>query len=455
MSNSIHDSAPQTLVSSAGDSGEDDRDRLILVALGSPERNFNNGGSTYPLDRVNRVRFGRSGTPTWDHGERNGRLEIAIPLPWVSGVHAELHLEGPGLRLVDQGSRNGTLIDGVPIPTRAMLHVGQPFEVGRSFWLIRRVRRNPDTAEATIGPRFANPQARAQQRAIARLAPSHVPIVLSGETGTGKERLARAIHVRSERKGPFVGVQLAAGSIERLLFDGHRFRAATGGTLFLDDVGELPAEEQTKLTSALMTYAPNSGFPTQGDLAEPRVISSTSRDLRSMVELGTFRPDLMARLAGYEAHLPPLRIRPEDLGLLAMDVLRRHARGGPTPRISTDVFRAMLRHDWPFNLRELEHTLATARTLVDQSDTATQSDLSNPDPGVIDNEVWGRATWTVEGGDPSPTRIEAVRRELVQQLALHRGELSAVASALDCDLAEVERWTHRLSLRPDRYRESV
>lgn len=440
--NSIHDSAPQTLLSSADDSGDTSADRLILMSMGSPERAFNVGGTIHPLDRVHRVRFGRSPIDSWDHGERDGQLDIAIPLPWVSGVHAELRLEGPQLRLVDQGSRNGTLIDGEPIPTRAIVSLGQPFEVGRSFWMVRRVRRTAHTEETIVGPRFANPHVEVQQRSIARLAASNVPIVLSGETGTGKERLAHAIHVRSGRAGKFVGVQLAAGSIERLLYDGQRLRAARGGTLYLDDVGELSLEEQAKLTSALMTHAPNAGSPSGDGHNEPRVVSSTTRDLRSMVELGTFRPDLLARLAGYEARIPPLRARSEDLGLLAVDVLRRHSRSTRVPRIATDVFRAMLRHTWPFNLRELEHTLLTARTLVSEADH---------DPGVLDMDTWIRASWTVAGNDSSPSRIEAVRRELVQQLARHRGELSAVAAALHCEVEEVEQWAHRLSLRPERY----
>lgn len=424
----------QTLVSSA-DGDELPDEQLVLIGMGSPERGFVSGGRVLPLLDVRRIRFGRADDGAWTHAETEGVLEVAIPLPWVSGLHAEVHLEGPHLRIVDRGSRNGTLLEGVSIGTHANLGLGQVFEIGRSFWMLRRVKRS---MELLRGKGFANHQVRVLQRAIARLAASDVPILLHGETGTGKERLARAIHVRSGRKGAFVAVN-AAGSIERLLRNrGERLLAARGGTLYLDDMGELALEEQTKLTSALMSLAA-SDDPQLGDV---RLVSSSARDLRSMVQAGTFRPDLMARLAGYEARIPPLRARREDLGLLIRDVLRRYASGREPPKLATSVFRSMLAHPWPFNLRELEHSLVAAWGMIEG------------DPYEIDPEIWAQACWRVEGGDPSPTRVEAVRRELVQQLARHRGELPAVAAALQCEVDDVRRWAQRFSLRLDRYRDA-
>lgn len=423
----------QTLLSST-DGGGTPNEQLVLVSLGSPEEDFVHAGQVYPLRTVRKVRLGRADDGTWNFTERNGVLELAVPLAWVSGLHAELHLEGP-LRLVDLGSRNGTLLEGVNIGTHASVGVGEVFEVGRSFWMLRRIRR--EIEEPQDGPCFANVRVRGLQRAIARLAPSDIPILLHGETGTGKERLARAIHVRSGRKGPFVAVNVA-GSIERLLRNrSERLLSARGGTLYLEDVGELAPNDQTKLTSGLMSLAARDD-PELGDV---RLVSSSTRDLGAMVQAGTFRPDLMARIAGYEARLPPLRARREDLGLLAVDVLRRFARGRPLPRIGTNAFRSMLAHPWSFNLRELEHSLLTAWAMLEG------------DPYVIDSEIWGQACWAVEGGDPSPARVEAVRRELVQQLARHRGELPAVAAALQCELEDVQRWTERFSIRPERYRD--
>lgn len=430
----------ETTLPSTSDGSDESDERLALVCIGSPERDFAHAGAVYRLSGVGRVRFGRSVDQKWDHGQRDGVVEIAVPLPWVSSVHAELHLDGPRLRIVDCGSRNGTLVENKRIGTQAGLSVGRVFEIGRSFWMLRRVRSTVDPTEPGQTPRFACNEVRTLQRVIARLAPSTVPILLYGETGTGKERLARAIHVRSGREGPFIPVNVA-GSIERLLQGrAERLLAARGGTLYLDDVGELAPEDQTKLTSALMSHAHESRE--EGHDAQIRLVSSSTRDLRTMVEAGTFRPDLLGRLAGYEARLPPLRERREDLGLLAMDVLRRQAKGGPVPRLSSAVFRSMLEHPWPFNLRELEHSLMAARTLVEG------------EPGEIDLEIWKQVCWKVEGGDPSPSRVEAVRRELVQQLARHRGQLDAVAQALQCEVEDVQRWAERFSLRPERYRDA-
>ena len=309
------EASDQTLLSST-DGSEAPDEQLVLIGMGSPERDFAHGGRVFPLGEVRRVRFGRADDEQWSHRVRDDVLEVAIPLPWISSVHAELHLEGPRLRIVDRGSRNGTLLEGVSIGTHANLGVGQVFEIGRSFWMLRRVRRSVELEAG--GPAYSSLHVRLLQRAIARLAPSDVPILLTGETGTGKERLARAIHVRSGRKGPFVAVNVA-GSIERLLRNrGERLLAARGGTLHLEDVGELVPEEQTKLTSALMSLAASE--EPEGDV---RLVSSSARDLRAMVQAGSFRPDLMARLAGYEARLPPLRARREDLGLLSLDVLPR------------------------------------------------------------------------------------------------------------------------------------
>jgi len=435
------DATDQTLVSSTDGPEGEPTEQLVLVCLGSPERNFVHAGAVHPLHGLHCVRFGRSADDQHHAHAEQGALELQIPLPWVSSRHAELHLEGPGLRVVDHGSRNGTHIEGQAVQTRAMLGLGKVLEVGRSFWLLRLVRRSalaplPDQPL----PRMANPEVHHLRHVLARLAPSNVPILVTGETGTGKERLARSIHAMSGRSGPFVPVSLAAGSLDRLLRDSPHLHAARGGTLYLDDVGELSPEEQNTLTSTLMSHAPSDWqleHPRQGEL---RLVASSTRDLRAMVASGAFRPDLMARLAGFEARLPPLRARREDLGPLVLETLAAGPSEEP-PRLTTEVFRAMLAHSWPFNLRELHHSLITAANLVD------------PERTRIDPEIWGQACWTVEGGDATPNRIEAVRRELVQQMAHHRGELSAVAAALRCEIEDIRRWADRFSLQPERYRD--
>ncbi|MEM9453494.1 MAG: sigma 54-interacting transcriptional regulator [Myxococcota bacterium] len=436
----MSDVMDQTLSSLDGQRAESDA-MLLLVGLGSPERNFAHAGAVVPLVEVRCVRFGRAKGETYESRRLDDALELSIPLPWVSSRHAELWLDQQKLRLVDHGSRNGTYVEGHAVGPERSVAPGQVLEVGRSFWTIRRVRRSMYHEPSDALPRMANPEVRQLHRTLARLAPSNVPILITGETGTGKEHLARTIHEQSGRHGPFVTINVAAGAIDRMLHGSQRLRDARGGTLYLDDVGELAPDEQTKLTSTLMSYVPNEWQLEPAEDAELRLISSSTRDLRAMVNACTFRPDLMARLAGFEARLPPLRARREDLGALALDVLREE-HPGPPPQLTTEVFRSLLGHPWPFNLRELRHTLSAAARLAEG------------EPARIDPDVWGRAAWTVEGGEPTPTRIEAVRSELVQQLARHRGQLSAVAAALQCEIEDIRRWADRFSLQPERYHET-
>lgn len=431
----------QTLSSTDGPPAEPVAPRLVLVCLGSPERGFAHAGAVYPLGEYRGVRFGRASGDTYESREADGVLELSIPSPWVSSHHAELGRDGAQLHVIDHGSRNGTYVEGMAVRPRRSLALGHVLEVGRCFWTVRRTRHTDETATSEVPPGIANPEVRHLHQVLARLAPSNVPILVTGETGTGKERLARTIHERSGRAGPFVTISVAAGSIDRMLHGSHRLREARGGTLYLDDVGELAPDEQTKLTSTLMSYAPSEWQLEPAHDGEFRLIASSTRDLRAMVHAGTFRPDLMARLAGFEARLPPLRTRREDLGALALDVLAEESIE-PAPQLTTEVFRIMLGQPWPFNLRELRHTLAAAARLAEGQ------------PRTIDQATWERARWTVEGGEPTPNRIEAVRSELVQQLARHHGQLSAVAAALRCEIEDVRRWADRFSLHPERYRET-
>jgi len=221
-----------------------------------------------------------------------------------------------------------------------------------------------------------SPAIQAALAQVQQVAATPATVLLSGETGTGKELFARAVHELSQRSdGPFVAVNCAAiptGLLESELF-GHekgaftgaserrlgRFEMASGGTLFLDEVGEVPLELQTKLLRVLqeLTFERIGGSKTIE--ANVRIVTATNRDLQQLVDAGQFRSDLYYRLNVFPVTLPPLRERPGDVPILARAFLARSARrlGRPVTTIPAAVLDALRQHDWPGNVRELANTV--------------------------------------------------------------------------------------------------
>jgi DNA-binding NtrC family response regulator len=219
---------------------------------------------------------------------------------------------------------------------------------------------------------------RAPLELLARAAPARIPVLLRGETGSGKEVAARALHARSPRaKGPFVAVNCGAISpelAESELFGHERgaftgavgqspgaFGAADGGTLLLDEVGELPLGLQVKLLRALESDEVKPVGAARARKVDARIVAATHRDLREMVRVGTFREDLYFRLRGVEVVLPPLRQRPNDLLPLAHEILSEHEG----LRLSPAAAEALLAHGWPGNVRELKQVLRLAAILCE------------------------------------------------------------------------------------------
>ena len=406
-----------------------------LVYIGSPEDAFADAGRSWALDGLERVEFRRSGEPTLAADREDAVLRIELPFPWVSGHHADLELRESGPLLLDHGSRNGTLVEGSRVD-RADLVEADVFEIGRSFWTIR-THRDATPRSQTLEPTgVANPTHAETLQALERLAPTRVPIMLVGETGSGKDYLAAAIHRATGRDGPLVRVNVLARPVDDQLFgSGGSVESARGGTLLLDDIGELPFDRQGQLLASLLAHLPQDA----GGLAVPpdgvRLVSTTTRDLRAMVATEEFRADLYARIAGWECHIPPLRSRREDLGLLTR-ALARDADGRPIA-VAVEVFRSILEHTWPFNVRELGHSIGAAVA------------LAVPETGIT-LDTWSRASWRATDV-PTPARIASVRQTLVRELAEHRGDTQKVARSLKCELADIERWLHRFALVPDAY----
>jgi sigma-54 dependent transcriptional regulator, acetoin dehydrogenase operon transcriptional activator AcoR len=387
------------------------------------------------------------------------RVDIAVPDRAMSRRHAVMIWKRTHWTLRDAGSKNGTCVNGVRV-TEVALQGGDLVEAGSTTFVYRecllddRSWRELQAEAVQAGPLATlSPTLQAELAILRRVAAGDAPVMLSGESGTGKELVARAVHGHSGRAGDFVAVNcgaLAPTLIESELF-GHRkgafsgavddrpglVRAADGGTLFLDEIAELPDSAQVALLRVLQEKQVRAIGATRPDEVDLRVVTATHQDLKARLVGGQFRADLYARLAGFSLALPPLRDRREDLGLIAAALLRRLAgdRAGRV-RLAADAVRALFAHDWPLNVRELEQALRVALSVAD-GDQLALCDLPA----------------SVRPAERAGPAIDARYRELVDQLRLHHGNLSAVARAMSTSRAQIRRLTERYGLEPDRFRD--
>jgi transcriptional regulator of acetoin/glycerol metabolism len=209
--------------------------------------------------------------------------------------------------------------------------------------------------------------------------------------------------------------------------------------LFLDEVGDLAPASQAALLRVLQE---REVVPVGGSQAIPvdfRLVAATHHDLDAKISDGSFRRDLYARLAGFQVELPPLRDRLHELGLLAGTLLHRLAPGR-TIELAVDAVRALARHDWPMNVRELERCLATALALAGPAGAIEAAHLQIPPPAPRDAEA------ALADDD------RARRDELIELLRRHGGNVSAVARHLGKARMQIQRWLHRYGIDPDRYR---
>lgn len=304
--------------------------------------------------------------------------------------------------------------------------------------VLRRAVERPYSFEDFLGE---SPAMRQVYSIIDRIASSSVDVLVTGETGTGKELVARAIHLRSRRSGgPFVPVDCGAipdALMESELFGHERgaftgadarrmglVECADGGTLFLDEVGELPLPLQAKLLRVLQERRVRRVGARLENAVDVRVIAATSRNVDEMVERGEFRRDLLYRINVVRIDLPPLRVRGDDIGLLAEFFANRAAQemGRRVNGLSTDAYQVLKSYHWPGNVRELQNVVRRAIAMT-QSPTAGVDDL--PD------DLVAAAGRTSAAAGYFAQRAEHVARfekqYLHDLLSRHSGDVSAAA----------------------------
>jgi len=411
------------------------------------------GSSRYSLVGIDEARIGRG---VRRRAFRDGRvLHVELPDAALSSTHMVLRPGPDGWTLADPGSKNGSFVNGVRVAT-APLADGDLVDAARTLLVFFDPGGSADPGDLhvavdgdvldTLAPELAERFA-----VLDRLARSRTPVLLLGETGTGKELVARAVHARSQRAGALVPVNcgaVPATLVESELFGVRRgafsgavddrlglIRAADRGTLFLDELAELPASTQAALLRVLQEHEV---VPVGGHTAvkvDLRIVAATCQNLSALVALERFRHDLLARVAGSTVELPPLRARRADLGLLIGRVLTRHAPGRGLQR---GAARALFAYTWPANIRELDHVLGAAAVVADGDIALTHLPPAVAAPAPAH-------TVARDAGPIDRDRLAALLRE-------HQGNVSQVAHVLSTSRTQVRRLAERFALALDQFR---
>jgi transcriptional regulator with GAF, ATPase, and Fis domain len=371
--------------------------------------------------------------------ERGG---LSVSDPRMSRNHARIAWDGRTncFRVGDMESANGTHVDGVRVRTGALRHRSVLRLGGTVFALIEQ------DSWAALESRL-EPAAR-----------SPLSILITGETGTGKEVIARRLHELSGRSGAFVAVNCAALPRELLpaeLFGHARgafsgaaterpglFRAAHQGTLFLDEIGDMPLELQPTLLRVLQERVIRPVGSEREVAVDVRVLSATHQALPARIRDGAFRLDLHSRLAQLELHVPALRERPHGIpGLLA-----ELARGMQiSPRLTADAVEAFALAEWPENVRELQSVLGRLKLFRAPEYLLDRSFLEAEAPQLLRP----RSTSVVPPSLPAPsgTAEPMITRERLEQvLAEHHGKVQQAAQALGTSRTQVYRWLERYGI---------
>ncbi|MDY0063059.1 MAG: sigma 54-interacting transcriptional regulator [Myxococcota bacterium] len=389
---------------------------------------------------------------------------LAFEDPLASRVHASLHPDHRSERhlLRDEGSRNGTQCNGEEV-SELLLAPGDLIRLGDTL-----LRYGHFDLEVVGWSAPDDGLLRGRSLGLRRLldeirqvAPTDLPVLIEGETGTGKELVARELHRQSGRSGEFVAVNCAAipaELVESELF-GHKrgafsgatrdqtglVRASAGGTLFLDEVGELAPAFQAKLLRALEERAVRPVGASRAIPVDVRILAATNRDLDEEVRHGLFRADLLARLAGWRVRVPPLRDRPEDL-LPVVEAVIREQGAGRAYELSGDFVERLALHRWPMNVRELIGVVRRALVVLPEGgrlELAQLPEALRRERRTADAEV--EAALPARGQPPSSAALAALLRHFV-------GNVSEIAEYTGKERAQVYRWLRRYGFRLEDFR---
>ncbi|MEZ4359631.1 MAG: sigma 54-interacting transcriptional regulator [Kofleriaceae bacterium] len=395
-----------------------------------------------------------------------GSADFNLTDPKVSGLHAEIRLMPEGYRVRDLGSTNGTHVKGVRL-VEGFISPGATISVGKTaitFTPLSDVVDMPLWPEARYeGLVGKSAPIRQVFELIDRFAPSDATVLIHGETGTGKELVAEAVHRRSRRAAAPFNVLDCSAIPEQLFEDqlfGHEtgaftganrqtagvFEASQGGTVFLDEIGELPLEMQSKLLRVLESRQVRRIGSNRLIRCDVRIVAATNRDLAVEVNRGSFRQDIYYRLAVAKLVVPPLRERQEDLEVL-IDHFCRQLDPQGLATLPEDFLGRAQRHSWPGNIRELRNAVERALLMPHHAELGIQVQAA-PVQGAFAQI------------DPSvPFKVakqqfidEFDRRYLEAILANHEGNISAAARAAGIDRMTIYKMLRRLDMEQERDR---
>jgi DNA-binding NtrC family response regulator len=411
---------------------------------------------------------------------REAPAEIVLPVNAVSRVHAEIVSQHGELVIRDLGSRNGLIVNGrrvaaaqledcdevrigdalLKFVARDVLEYGR-YRIDGSMvpGATRRSKGSPSLVGGYQVDRIA--------AELERIAPTLLNVMVLGPSGTGKEVVARELHRLSGRSGAFLAVNCAAipaHLLESELFGFKRgafsgaerdkpgiIRMAHRGTLLLDEIGDMPLEAQAKLLRVIQSKEVLPLGATQAELVDVRVACATHRDLARLQREGRFREDLFARLNEYEVRLPPLHERKEDIHALTQSFIRSQGRAELAP--SLPCWFALLHHDWPYNVRELEAAIKRGLALssgprleLEHLPDAVREAVT--DYGHIEART-GESTAADEEAQSSGLPSETELRLLLDR---HHGNVAAAGRELGKARMQIHRWMKRYGIEVDDYR---
>ncbi len=427
--------------------------------------------AVFVLDRLP-LTIGRAAADDAPRVARDGDL-LRVRDRWASGQHAVIEARGDAVVVRDLGARNGVHVDGRRV-SEHRLAPGAVVEVGHSLFDYQRL---PAAAAARVlrgarlGPtRTLNAEVAALADAIERIAPTREPVLILGETGTGKEVVAAAIHRGSGRSGPCVTIDCGAipESLFGATFFGHRRGAFTGaadprtgeiaradgGTLLIDEIANTSLASQAALLRVIEDGRVTPLGSTDALEVDVRWIAATHHDLFG--KPGAFRPDLLARLAGYVARLPPLRARREDLGILAAYLLRE--AGVTRAAITAPAARVLFAGELPGNVRQLRQALRSAAVLAGEAtiDLAhlpplTMTSDGEPD-GVPVAPAAATSTAATAAANDGARRGQPTADEMIAALADSGGNVVRAAESLGTSARQLYRWIERSGIDLEPYR---